>query len=182
MKSRILIILFGFQLLIVCSGNYASPPIGELGKNIEYVKSFLENSNHEDPENHLTSLLRGMSGIEVSIYFRTDSAEIDKRGREQIYTLAKAMWVYPMVNFSLSGRTDSRGSKEYNIGLAEKRVAAVQEVFKDALAREGYDPKRFYPLARGESFALAEVHDEEGMSLDRRVIIRLLVQWKSLSN
>ena len=171
-------ILIGIYLVFVSTFVYSSPLPFELQKNIDYVQTYLENSDHEDSERHLTSLLRGMTGIEVSIYFRTNSATVDKRSRTQIYDIAKTVLVYPMVNLSISGRTDSRGTETYNLQLAEKRVDAVLDVFKDALAPNNYDPKRFYPLARGESFATSKPNDKEGMSLERRVIIRLLVQWK----
>ncbi len=153
-----------------CSVAYSSPPMSEIEENTGYVQSYLETN-----EENLTRLLRGMSGIEVNIYFRTDSAEIEWRERQKIINVAKAMWVYPMMNVSLGGHADSRGPEGYNDKLTQKRIAAVAEVFKSLLSKK-YNSKRFNTHGYGKQQALHKPGDEEGMSLDRRVSILLLIQ------
>lgn len=157
---------------MVCPVAYPAPPLSELEKNTDYVEAYLK-----APEIKLTRLLRGMTGIEVNIYFRTDSTEIDWRSREQIANVAKAMWVYPMLSVSLGGHADSRGSEAYNTKLTQRRVAAVHKVFKDLLSRK-YNPKRFNTHGYGEHIASYKQNDKEGMSFDRRVSILLLIQGK----
>ncbi len=153
-----------------CSVAYSSTPMSEIEKNSGYVQSYLESN-----EEQLTKLLRGLSGIEVNIYFRTDSAEIEQRERQKIFNVTKAMWVYPMMNISLGGHADSRGSDDYNDKLTQKRIAAVNEVFKAVLSKK-YNSKRFNTHGYGKQLATHEPGDEEGMSFDRRVSILLLIQ------
>jgi len=149
---------------------YSSPPMSEIEENTGYVQSYLETD-----EEQLTRLLKGMSGVEVNIYFRTDSAEIEWRERQKIHNVAKAMWVYPMMNVSLGGHADRRGSDGYNDKLTQKRIAAVNEVFKAVLSKK-YNSKRFYTHGYGKQQALHKPGDEEGMSFDRRVSILVLIQ------
>lgn len=173
MRFRILIKLIGFQLFIVSSVAYSSQPLSFLETTKRYVQSYIE--SNEVNEEQLTKLLRGMTRIQVNIYFRTDSAEVEWRERQLILNVINTMWIYPMINISLGGYADSRGSDDYNMKLVKKRIAAVKQIFKGVLGKE-YNPKRFYEVAYGKQSDSHETSDEEGMSLDRRVTIVLLVQ------
>lgn len=61
------------------------------------------------------------------------------------------------------GRTDPRGTVEYNIGLSDDRAQAVITY----LGRLGVDPARLHKVPKGASEA--QGHDEAGWSKDRRV-------------
>jgi outer membrane protein OmpA-like peptidoglycan-associated protein len=115
--------------------------------------------------------------MELSVYFRTDSVEVDKRARGQIYQIARTLLVYPdpAIRLGLDAYADVRGTEKYNLALAEKRLEAVKAVFKDALGRD-YDPNRFYTGALGEKYAEYKKNDAEGMMFDRRVTIKVFVQ------
>jgi peptidoglycan-associated lipoprotein len=63
----------------------------------------------------------------------------------------------------LTGRTDPRGTEEYNLALSDKRAQGV----KDRLTRMGIDSGRLRTVARGELDANGS--DESGWAKDRRV-------------
>jgi peptidoglycan-associated lipoprotein len=63
----------------------------------------------------------------------------------------------------LTGRTDPRGTEEYNLALSDQRAASV----KDRLGRMGVDGSRLKTVARGELDAAGS--DESGWAKDRRV-------------
>ncbi len=63
----------------------------------------------------------------------------------------------------LTGRTDPRGTEEYNLALSDHRAQSV----KDRLSRMGVDGGRFRTVARGELDASGT--DETGWAHDRRV-------------
>jgi outer membrane protein OmpA-like peptidoglycan-associated protein len=172
MKSLMTLLVVAACLAIGAARGEPSAYKSELEQNIESVQSYLQG-----PEQRLTRLLRGFTGIEVNIYFRTNSSEIDRINRERIYNVAKTMLVYPMLNISLGGHTDNRGSNSYNKTLSQRRIDAVMKVFRDALGRN-YDAKRFYSNAYGKQIAAYRPDDKEGMFYDRRVSILLLVQSK----
>lgn len=152
---------------------FSAPPISEIEKNTAYVASYMDSN-----EEKLTNLLKGMSGIEVNIYFKTNSADINWREKQKILNVTKAMWVYPMLNVSLGGHADSRGSDSYNQGLTKKRIEAVNKIIMDVLGKK-YDSRRINKVAYGKQQARVKPSDDEGMSLDRRVIILLLIQSDS---
>jgi peptidoglycan-associated lipoprotein len=63
----------------------------------------------------------------------------------------------------LTGRTDPRGTEEYNLALSDHRAQSV----KDRLVRMGLDNGRLKTVARGELDATG--NDETGWAKDRRV-------------
>jgi peptidoglycan-associated lipoprotein len=64
---------------------------------------------------------------------------------------------------TLTGRTDPRGTEEYNIALSDHRAQSV----KDRLVRMGIDNGRLKTVARGELDSSGT--DETGWAKDRRV-------------
>jgi peptidoglycan-associated lipoprotein len=60
------------------------------------------------------------------IYFDFDSAEIRGEGTDIVGAHAKYMAGHVAVRVRLEGHTDDRGSREYNIGLGERRAQAVR--------------------------------------------------------
>ncbi len=72
----------------------------------------------------------------------------------------------------ISGYTDSKGSRNYNHKLSERRIAAVQEL----LTLQGADPTRFKILPYGERNPIASNRKASGRALNRRVYIRVSQQ------
>jgi peptidoglycan-associated lipoprotein len=65
--------------------------------------------------------------------------------------------------FTMVGRSDPRGTEEYNLALSDKRARSVQ----DRLARLGVEGARGKVVAKGELDAVGT--DEAGWAKDRRV-------------
>ena len=63
----------------------------------------------------------------------------------------------------LVGRSDPRGTEEYNLALSEKRAQQI----KDRLERLGLDGSKIFVLPKGELEATGR--DEQGWAQDRRV-------------
>ena len=172
MNPGTIVLMAGFLACIYCTAAFADPWKSELEVNTDFIQSMSGN-----PDINLNKILRGMSGLELNIYFRSDSAELDYQARQQIANVARIMWVYPMVSASLGFHTDIRGAAEYNRKLAQKRLDAVHNLLRDLLS-SNYHSRRFNTHAYGESYSPHHQHDIEGMSFDRRVSILLLVPVK----
>jgi len=65
----------------------------------------------------------------------------------------------------LEGHTDERGSREYNIGLGERRAQAVRR----ALMLQGASANQLSTVSYGEERPAATGSDEESWRLNRRV-------------
>jgi len=63
-----------------------------------------------------------------TVYFDYDSAEVQPQYRPVVEAHARYLLSNPKTAVSLEGHTDSRGSREYNIALGERRSEAVRRL------------------------------------------------------
>ncbi len=71
----------------------------------------------------------------------------------------------PTARVRLEGHTDERGSREYNIGLGERRAQAVRR----ALLLQGVAEAQITTVSYGEERPAAEGNDEAAYAQNRRV-------------
>ena len=72
---------------------------------------------------------------------------------------------YPTARVRLEGHTDERGSREYNIGLGERRAQTVRR----ALLLQGVKESQVTTVSYGEERPVAEGSNEAAYSQNRRV-------------
>jgi len=101
------------------------------------------------------------------VYFDFDSSTIHEEDSAIIEAHADYLTQHPSVKVTLEGHTDERGSREYNIGLGERRANAVAEMMKLA----GVSALQISTVSYGEERPAALGHDEAAWKLNRRVEI-----------
>ena len=101
------------------------------------------------------------------VYFEFDSSEIRGTGVELVAAHARFLAANPATRVRLEGHTDERGSREYNIGLGERRAQAVRR----ALMLQGALDGQLSTVSYGEERPAAAGHDEEAWAKNRRVEI-----------
>lgn len=99
------------------------------------------------------------------IYFAFDSSEVAEQDRPLVEAHAAFLAANPTVKVSLEGHTDERGSREYNIGLGDRRAQSVRRM----LEFQGVAPNQITVVSYGEEKPAVEGHDESGWSMNRRV-------------
>lgn len=99
------------------------------------------------------------------VYFEFDSAELSAEAQAVIANWAKYLVANPSVRLRLEGHADERGTREYNVGLGERRANAVQA----ALVAGGASPNQLSVVSYGEERPAAQGHDESAWALNRRV-------------
>lgn len=102
-----------------------------------------------------------------TIYFDFDSAEIRGEGAEIVAAHAKYLAAHGPARVRLEGNTDERGSREYNVGLGERRAQAVAR----AMRLQGAANVQISTVSYGEERPAVPGHDEAAWSKDRRVEI-----------
>lgn len=110
---------------------------------------------------------RGMVLTLGDVLFDTNRAELKQGATVAMDRLAEFMNDNPERNLLIEGHTDSRGSEEYNRGLAMERASAVAE----ALISRGIDSERLRPVGIGEAYPVASNDTKAGMQQNRRVEI-----------
>jgi len=113
-----------------------------------------------DPLNDPASLLS-----KRTIYFAFDSAEVAPEYRDVVAAHAEYLAAHPTTTVTLEGHADERGSREYNIGLGERRAKTVQ----DLLSAQGVGGSQTQTISYGEERPLNMAHDESAWSQNRRV-------------
>lgn len=109
----------------------------------------------------------GLSLAQRTIYFAFDSSEIDASGQAIVARFAKHLVANPTSKLRLEGNADERGTREYNVGLGERRANAVQQ----ALVAGGASAAQISVVSYGEERAANPGHDEAAWSKNRRVEI-----------
>jgi peptidoglycan-associated lipoprotein len=101
------------------------------------------------------------------VYFDFDSSEIKGAGTDVVAAHAKYLAAHSGTRVRLEGHTDERGSREYNIGLGERRAQAVRR----ALLLQGATDAQISTVSYGEERPAVSGHDEAAWSKNRRVEI-----------
>lgn len=102
-----------------------------------------------------------------NIYFAFDSSEISAEGMALVTAHAHYLVAHANLHVRLEGNTDERGSREYNIGLGERRAQAVRR----AMLLLGVAEAQLATVSYGAERAAVEGHDEAAWSKNRRVTI-----------
>ncbi len=104
---------------------------------------------------------------EKTVYFDFDRSEI----RAEFVSILRAHAEYlnnnRAVNVTIEGHCDERGSREYNIGLGERRANAVMRF----LEAEGVDRAQLNSISYGEERPADLGHDEMAWSQNRRGVL-----------
>jgi peptidoglycan-associated lipoprotein len=98
------------------------------------------------------------------IYFDFDQSTIRSEFIDVLRAHAGYLIGNPATTMRIEGHADERGSREYNIGLGERRANAVRSF----LEAEGVSPSQLSTLSYGEERPAALGHDEISWAENRR--------------
>ena len=101
------------------------------------------------------------------IYFDFDRSKVKSEFTDVIAAHATYLANNPGAQMKLEGHADERGSREYNIGLGERRGNSVAR----HLGLQGASRGQLDVVSYGEERPAASGHDESSWSLNRRVEI-----------
>lgn len=102
-----------------------------------------------------------------TIYFDFDRSEILPEFTDVLRAHAAYLVSNPSATVMIEGHCDERGSREYNIGLGERRANAVKRFFE----AEGVDPAQINTISYGEERPEALGHNEAAWSQNRRAVL-----------
>ncbi len=99
------------------------------------------------------------------IYFAYDSAKIDDASLGMLEAHGNFIAGNGNVSLRLEGHADERGSREYNIGLGDRRAQSVRRI----LLFQGASSDQIETISYGEEQPAMLGHDESAWSQNRRV-------------
>jgi peptidoglycan-associated lipoprotein len=120
----------------------------------------------------------GVGGTEISqqelaakhsVYFDFDKSDIKPEGEPVVALWATYLSSHASVKVRLEGNADERGTREYNVGLGERRGNSVAQ----ALEAKGVSPSQVSIVSYGKERPVCTEHKESCWSQNRRVDIVL---------
>ncbi|MEW6621306.1 MAG: OmpA family protein [bacterium] len=114
--------------------------------------------------------IRDTSKMVFRIHFDYNRSTISKQAIPQLNEIGKALSSQKLakVKFKIAGHTDSRGSREYNQTLSEKRAESVK---KYLIAHFSIPAEKLITRGYGEDRPVVNGNDEASYALNRRVEI-----------
>ena len=97
-------------------------------------------------------------------YFDTDKADIRSDARQALTATAEFFKAHPSVKATIEGHCDERGSTEYNLGLGDRRAAAV----KQYLVSLGVSAGQLTTVSFGKEKPVCQEHGEPCWQQNRR--------------
>ena len=98
------------------------------------------------------------------VYFDFDKYSLKAEARATLEAQAAWLKKYPGLTITVEGHCDERGTREYNLGLGERRANAV----KDYLVALGVAPDRVKTISYGEERPVALGSTNAAWALNRR--------------
>jgi peptidoglycan-associated lipoprotein len=99
------------------------------------------------------------------IYFDFDKSEIKPEFAAVVAAHARNLTSHPNMHMKLEGNTDERGTREYNIGLGERRAQAVRR----ALMLQGAAESQLTTVSFGAERPAVDGDNEAAWAQNRRV-------------
>src|SRR5215470_10083500 len=109
----------------------------------------------------------------ATVYFAVNSHTVNAKGEQDLQALCAQARQINAYMIQVAGYTDSSGNAAYNQRLSDERAAAVVAY----LQQKGNIPlfRVLAPAAMGTSHAAASNETPQGMSENRRVVVKILV-------
>ena len=168
MRVAQLVLIVASGLMLAACGNKPLPeaqpsgePVGS-SPSTEGVNSSSSSSSALSAEQQAMGTARAAG---VIVYFDYDRAEIKPEFVPIVAAHAKFLNGSPQRKVRLEGHSDERGSREYNIGLGERRAQAVRR----ALMLQGVNENQITTVSYGEERPAVQGSDESAYGKNRRV-------------
>ncbi|MEQ1064834.1 peptidoglycan-associated lipoprotein Pal [Acinetobacter sp. XH1741] len=101
------------------------------------------------------------------VHFNYDSSDLSNEDYQTLQAHAQFLMANANSKVALTGHTDERGTREYNMALGERRAKAVQSY----LITSGVNPQQLEAVSYGKESPVNPGHDESAWKENRRVEI-----------
>lgn len=99
------------------------------------------------------------------VHFDYDSSELSNTDYQTLQAHAQFLQANSNSRIALTGHTDERGTREYNMALGERRAKAVQSY----LITHGVNANQLEAVSYGKEMPINAGHDEAAWKENRRV-------------
>ena len=134
-----------------------------------FVIAACSNNNNENANAASTSVSPGSvadfrQNVGDRVFFDTDQSTIRQDGRDVLNRQAEWLKKYTNYQITMAGHCDERGTREYNLGLGERRANAA----KNFLVSQGIEARRVATISYGKERPAVNGSNEAAWSQNRR--------------
>ena len=164
-KTRLLAGVLMAVLLAACGGKKAATTTAPTATQVATPPPVAATTTPNDDRN-----ARGIGDTagmpaRLVIYFDFDRSDIKPEFTDVVASHARYLARNASIRVRLEGHTDERGSREYNVGLGERRAQAVRR----ALLLQGVAEAQVTTVSYGEEKPAAAGSSEDAWAKNRRV-------------
>ncbi len=153
--------LLGVGLAACPDNNTASAPPSASARD----QAGLETPPRSDERSAVTHA--GMpSGTGDRVFFAYDSSQLSRDAQRVLRGQASWLRTAGPRELTIEGHADERGTREYNLALAERRASAV----RDYLVSQGVPAERLRTVSYGKERPQLAGHDETAWAQNRRAV------------
>lgn len=116
--------------------------------------------------------VKSFTGVIKGIFFDFDKATIRSRSEKTLNHAVEVLQKYPSVRIEISGHTDGKGSREYNLDLSRRRAEAVRLY----LVEHGIEAERMITVGFGPDMPIDSNGTSKGRSRNRRIEFKIIAQ------
>lgn len=161
-------IIFSLMLGLVLTG-CECPRKGGCSKSTLYGEDqapngFLMTSDHLK---HGTMDDQGQMYIQDRVYFGFDEHALSAHNQQVLKRHVQWLKMNPDIDITVAGHCDARGTREYNIGLGERRAYALKSFF----TAHGISEQRVRVVSKGKDHPLVEGSGETIWAQNRAAVI-----------
>lgn len=111
------------------------------------------------------------------VLFAFDSSALSAEATDTLTKQAEFLKLHPAVAVVIEGHADERGTREYNLGLGERRAAAA----KHYLVLKGVAADRIGIVSYGKERPAVDGHNEEAWRENRRAVTVVIAAEGSMN-
>jgi len=113
-----------------------------------------------------TAAMEELQRVGDRVFFEYDSSALSPQAKETLHKQAEFLKAHSNLNIIMEGHADERGTREYNIGLGERRASAAKR-FLETCGLSGNIVKI---VSYGKERPAVLGHDEAAYSQNRRAV------------
>jgi peptidoglycan-associated lipoprotein len=100
------------------------------------------------------------------VFFAFNRSDITPEAQQILSRQAQLLQANPSISITIAGNCDERGTREYNLGLGDRRANAA----KQALVALGVNPARITTISYGKERPSVPGHNEQAWAQNRTAI------------
>jgi peptidoglycan-associated lipoprotein len=169
--QKLIVIALAVLLAAGCSKNTIPDPDADAGTMVDGADGGMTDGMEDrgmGVGEEFDDSMDDMDEMTMVIYFDFDQSDLRAEYSDLLQRHANRLASDSRAQIRLEGHADERGSREYNIGLGERRSQSVRRL----LLIQGASPDQISTVSFGEERPAAFGSDESAYELNRRVEIK----------